>query len=57
MAGGIYIRGIAGIHEFDHGDLSGWIYSVNGEKLSAAADKITLKDGDKIVWLYSDTLY
>lgn len=54
--GGVYIRGIDGLHEFAHGDLSGWTYTVNGEQISIGSDKYTLSDGDSIVWTYSNTL-
>lgn len=48
-----YISGIASVHEFDFGDLSGWIYTVNGESASVGCDQFTLKDGDRISWLYT----
>ncbi len=48
-----YIRGIAHIYEMDHGDLSGWMYHVNGEETSVACDQYTLSDGDTIEWLYT----
>lgn len=54
--GGVYIRGIDGLHEFAHGDLSGWTYTVNGEKINIGCDKYIPKDGDVIVWSYSNTL-
>ena len=33
-SGAEYIEGIANVYEFDHGDLSGWTFYVNGEKPS-----------------------
>lgn len=48
-----YITGINYIYEFDFGDLSGWMYYVNGESPSVSCDKYTLSDGDKIEWLYT----
>ena len=48
-----YISGIASVHEFDFGDLSGWIYTVNGESASVGCDQFTLNDGDRISWLYT----
>ena len=51
--GMIYIVGIGYIYEFDFGDLSGWIYYVNGVSPSIGCDQYVLKDGDSIRWLYS----
>lgn len=31
LYGSVYIEGIGNLYEFDCGDLSGWMYSVNGE--------------------------
>lgn len=52
-AGTVYISGINYIYEFDFGDLSGWMYLVNGEKSSVGCDGYVLSDGDFIEWLYS----
>lgn len=51
--GTVYISGINYIYEFDFGDLSGWMYLVNGEKPSVGCDGYVLSDGDNIEWLYS----
>ncbi|MBQ8496365.1 MAG: DUF4430 domain-containing protein [Clostridia bacterium] len=48
-----YISGIAYLYEFDFGDLSGWQYSVNGERPSVSAGAYVLKDGDTVVWEYT----
>lgn len=48
-----YIAGINYIYEFDFGDLSGWMYFVNGEEASVDCNSYSLTDGDKIEWLYS----
>lgn len=48
-----YIEGIANIYEFDCGDVSGWMYSVNGEFPSFGCNQYEVKSGDKIEWLYS----
>ncbi len=50
-----YIRGIAYIYELEYGDLSGWIYRVNGESPSVGCGNYVLSDGDRIVWHYSLT--
>lgn len=49
----MYIHGIGNIYEFDFGDLSGWVYSVNGESASVGCDQRTLADGDRIEWHYT----
>ncbi|MGN0594559.1 MAG: DUF4430 domain-containing protein [Hominimerdicola sp.] len=49
----IYVQGISNIYEFDFGDLSGWIYCVNGEKASVSCSDYKLSDGDEIEWLYT----
>ncbi len=48
-----YIVGIGYLYEFDFGDLSGWVYRVNGERPSASCGEYELRDGDVIEWLYS----
>jgi len=50
---GAYIKGIGYIYHFDFGELSGWVYSVNGETPSVGCDKYVLKDGDVIKWEYT----
>jgi hypothetical protein len=48
-----YISGIAHLYAFDYGDLSGWMYLVNGESPSVGAGSYILKDGDRVEWVYS----
>lgn len=48
-----YVEGINNIYEFDCGELSGWMYKVNGWFPSYGASRYELKDGDKIVWEYT----
>lgn len=50
---GGYVSGMSYIYEFDFGDLSGWMYFVNGEEASVGCDSRKLADGDRIEWLYS----
>lgn len=52
----VYISGIRYLSEFDFGDLSGWIYTVNGEQPSCGAGAYSLKDGDVVVWQYTCAL-
>ncbi len=49
----IYVEGINYIYEFDYGDLSGWIYFVNGEKSTVGCAEYEISDGDNIEWVYS----
>ncbi len=48
-----YISGINYLYEFDCGDLSGWMYYVNGESMSVGCDSYKISDGDIIEWIYS----
>lgn len=48
-----YVCGINHLYEYAHGDLSGWIYSVNGEQLSVGCGSCIVKDGDEIIWQYT----
>lgn len=48
-----YIAGIGYLYEYDFGDLSGWIYHVNGDTPFVMCTEYELKDGDNIEWLYT----
>lgn len=48
-----YIKGIANLYEFDAGDLSGWMYSVNGSFPGYGCSQYKLNDGDVIQWKYT----
>lgn len=48
-----YVAGISHLNEFDFGDLSGWIYHVNGASPSVGCGEYTLNDGDSVQWLYT----
>ncbi|MBQ9112770.1 MAG: DUF4430 domain-containing protein [Clostridia bacterium] len=48
-----YIAGINYLYEYDHGDLSGWVYHVNGVSPSVGCGEYELADGDVIEWLYT----
>ena len=53
-AGGLmYVHGIGNIYEFDFGDLSGWVYLVNGESASVGCDQYVLTDGDAVEFHYT----
>ena len=49
----LYIEGICNIYEKDYGDLSGWMYFVNGQSPSVGCGKYKLSDNDAIVWCYT----
>lgn len=49
----VYVQGINYIYEFAFGDLSGWIYHINGEEPSVSCGEYKLSDGDVIEFLYS----
>lgn len=51
-----YIRGINYIYEFDFGELSGWMYKVNGQTPSVGCGEYVLSPGDKVEWLYTCNL-
>ncbi|SEM51809.1 DUF4430 domain-containing protein [Paenibacillus sp. OV219] len=48
-----YVEGIHNIYEFDCGELSGWMYRVNGWFPNYGASRYKLGDGDVIEWLYT----
>ncbi|MCL2167182.1 MAG: DUF4430 domain-containing protein [Clostridiales bacterium] len=48
-----YIEGIHNLYEFDAGELSGWMYSVNGWFPSYGCSRYQLAPGDVIDWQYS----
>ncbi len=51
-----YIVAIGHLSEFDFGDLSGWVYQVNGISPSVGCGAYVLSDGDLVEWHYSLTL-
>lgn len=51
-----YISGINYIYEFDFGELSGWMYFVNGSEPSVGCGGYNLSDGDVIEWHYTCSL-
>ena len=48
-----YIEGIYNLYEFDCGELSGWMYSVNGWFPNYGCSRYILSDGDVIRWVYT----
>ena len=51
-----YIEGIAYLYEYDYGELSGWIFLVNGETPNVGCGAYRLADGDEIIWYYTKEL-
>ena len=49
----VYVRAIERIYERAHGDLSGWVYTVNGVSANVGCGSYYLKDGDVVEWLYT----
>ena len=53
MYNSAYIEGINNLYEFDCGELSGWMYSVNDWFPNYGCSRYALKDGDVICWVYT----
>ena len=49
----VYIEGINNIYELDCGELSGWIYRVNGKIPGYGCSLYKLQDGDGIEFVYT----
>ncbi len=48
-----YIEGIGNIYEYDCGELSGWMYSVNGWFPNYGSSRYALQQGDVVEWHYT----
>ena len=48
-----YIKGIGNLYERDCGELSGWMYKVNGEFVQTGCSQYKLSPGDVVEWVYS----
>ena len=48
-----YVEGIRNLYEFDCGNLSGWMYRVNGWYPNYGCSRYQLKDGDVVEWRYT----
>lgn len=51
-----YINGINYLYEYEHGDLSGWLYTVNGVRPSLGCGACAVQDGDEIIWQYTTNI-
>lgn len=49
----VYIEGINNLYEFDCGELSGWMYKVNGWFPNYGCSRYQLKQGDRVEWVYT----
>ena len=56
MYNSAYIEGIHNLYEFDCGELSGWMYRVNGWFPNYGCSRYQLKEGDVIEWVYTCNL-
>lgn len=48
-----YIEGINNLYEFDCGELSGWMYKVNGWFPNYGCSRYKLCQGDRVEWVYT----
>ena len=48
-----YVEGINNLYEFDVGEVSGWVYKVNGWIPNYGCSRYQLKAGDVIEWVYT----
>ena len=48
-----YVEGIHNLYEFDCGNLSGWMYRVNGWYPNYGCSRYQLKEGDVVEWRYT----
>ena len=48
-----YVSGLNHLYEQAYGELSGWMFFVNGESASQSCDQYLLKDGDHVSWQYT----
>ncbi len=48
-----YVTAINNISSGDVGEMSGWLYYVNGESVNDACNVYEVQDGDVIEWIYT----
>ena len=49
---GMYVQGIGGLAGGDFGDMSGWMFEVNGEMAEVGCSQLEVADGDVVTWTY-----
>ncbi|MCI7146183.1 MAG: DUF4430 domain-containing protein [Clostridiales bacterium] len=50
------IESINGLENGSRGDMSGWMYTVNGKSPMDYSDKFEVSDGDSIVWEFAEDM-
>ncbi len=53
MYNSAYVEGIHNLYEFDCGNLSGWMYRVDGWYPNYGCSRYQLKDGETVEWRYT----
>ena len=53
---GAYVRGIGYLYEYQFGNLSGWMYRVNGVFADVGCSQYRLRPGDRVEWIYTRNL-
>lgn len=48
-----YVEGIGHLYEFDCGEQSGWVYTVDGNNSNYGSSSYVLSGGEEIVWHYT----
>lgn len=54
--GSVYVEGINNLYEFDCGEQSGWMYTVNGEIPNYSCSDYKVENGDEIIFCYTCNL-
>ncbi len=49
-----YVTEIAGFTQGDYSDMSGWVFTINGEMGMLGAGEEIIEEGDKIAWEFID---
>lgn len=49
----VFIQGINHLYDHSCGELSGWMFRLNGKFPSRGPSAVELKDGDKVEWVYT----
>lgn len=50
---GVYVSAIGGLAQKEFGGSSGWVYTVNGNRIDMACSSYVLGDGDVVAWFYT----
>lgn len=48
-----YVEGLAGLYEFDHGPLSGWLVYIDGNRIGTGSGSYSVQAGSHIHWQYT----